>query len=965
VVDRIGRGGMGVVYSAYDPELDRRVALKLLQGNAAGEAGTRFLREAQAMARLSHPCVITVHDVGTLGGRVFIAMELVEGGTNLRGWLGDAKRSWREVVKAFISAGRGLAAAHAAGLIHRDFKPDNVLVSKDGRMRVTDFGLARLASDAGPSKASLWDETEISGPFALPLTAAGLVMGTPGYMPPEQCMGGTVDARTDQFSFCVALYEGLHGDRPFGHSGSLRDFLGAVRDRRTQPPPPDAKVPAWLRRVVLKGLSYDPSDRYPSMEALLRELEHDPDAAFRRRATWAGGALAMLAVAGGVTFAARQDRGLCKGAERRLAGIWDDRARAYARKAFGASKLPYAKESLAGASRALDAYASGWAQMAHESCEAAKIRGEQSDELYSRRTVCLERRLQELSAFTALLGKADDQVVETAVAAAQRLEPLARCADSGALLAAAAPPGEDIRPRVEATRAKIAQARAMLEAGQFQAGLPVAKEAVEAARAVGYKPAEGEAFLQLGTMEYRLGDAKAAEGSLHGAVVAADAAHDDATRGLALARLGDAVGYEQGRIPEGSARLEESRAVLERLGPGAERDLLEARLRTNLARLREREERFPEEQAEFERALALIKATMGEENLETARAESNLGVALLHQRKGEPALAHLRQALAITERAHGPGHPIQGHYLNNVAEAQAALGEHEQAIAARHQARQLFERVFGAGHQFVAATLLGEARSEVALGHGDRALEALNRALEIHKARLGPEHPRVADTIYEMARTHVEVGRLGEAASSARRAVELYRRSLGEAHNSVADGLDILGEALVKQGRLGEARVAAERSLAIRLQAFGAEAPVVAICHNNLGDLARAEGRPREAETSYRRALELSEKPTGDENSAAYALAALGEIELGRGAPERGIPDLEKALALRDAHPSESPRLTAEICLSLARALRGAGQTERARAMAQRAADLFTMMSDKRAHEAAALVELPGPHAVH
>ncbi|MBA2543935.1 MAG: serine/threonine protein kinase, partial [Deltaproteobacteria bacterium] len=228
VIDVLGEGGMGVVYSAYDPELDRKVAIKLLQArpdSSAGSQGTSgqtwLLREAQAMARLSHPNVIAVHDVGTLSGhRVFIAMEQVDGVT-LRVWLRDKVRPWREVIQIMTAAGTGLAAAHASGLVHRDFKPDNVLVDNNGRVRVMDFGLARLHPDETGERLDRQSDAliEARSPLSAPLTIAGTVIGTPAYMAPEIGDGMLADARSDQFSFGVALYEALYRGRPFAKDG--------------------------------------------------------------------------------------------------------------------------------------------------------------------------------------------------------------------------------------------------------------------------------------------------------------------------------------------------------------------------------------------------------------------------------------------------------------------------------------------------------------------------------------------------------------------------------------------------------------------------------------------------------------------------------------------------------------------------------------------------------------------------
>jgi serine/threonine protein kinase len=267
VVEAIGAGGMGILYAAHDPELDRKVALKLLRPSAARapEMRARLLREAQAMAKLSHPNVVTVYDAGTVGERVFIAMELVEGRT-LAEWLRERPRSAREIRDAFASAGRGLAAAHAKGLVHRDFKPSNVLVAWSGEVRVTDFGLVRSAHD---------DDTRIDAPTDPTLTRSGALMGTPAYMAPEQYAGGVVDARTDQFGFCVALYEALSGARPF--AGDSVEQIGAnVRAGRIDANVRARRIPTWLRRPVERGLAVDPDARFASMDALLAALAADP-----------------------------------------------------------------------------------------------------------------------------------------------------------------------------------------------------------------------------------------------------------------------------------------------------------------------------------------------------------------------------------------------------------------------------------------------------------------------------------------------------------------------------------------------------------------------------------------------------------------------------------------------------------------------------------------------------------------
>jgi serine/threonine protein kinase len=367
LLDLLGEGGMGVVYKAYDPELGRPIALKLLQ--TASDASTRqrdrLLREAQALARLQHPNVIAVHDVGLHswegGADVFIAMEFVEG-QNVRQWLKAKPRGRAEILEVFLAAGEGLAAAHRAGLVHRDFKPDNVMVGDDGRVRVLDFGLARAAHNTTlDSSASLSGEHPLAAPapasvptplpdpsqaaptvsqksarsrrarteslsssesgahasgsltprlLSAPLTRVGAVVGTPRFMAPEQHMGDATDEKADQFAFCVSLYWCLYQDYPFPGK-DFDELLDNMQARKFAEPPAGATVPRWIREVLLRGLEPGQAARYPSMVELLAALRADP-AEKRRRFLRAAllvasiGALGGAAVAGGLAYQARR-----------------------------------------------------------------------------------------------------------------------------------------------------------------------------------------------------------------------------------------------------------------------------------------------------------------------------------------------------------------------------------------------------------------------------------------------------------------------------------------------------------------------------------------------------------------------------------------------------------------------------------------------------------------------------------
>ncbi|HWB74543.1 MAG TPA: serine/threonine-protein kinase, partial [Nannocystaceae bacterium] len=298
VVDKIGAGGMGVVYAAYDPELDRKVALKLLRTKGGGSAGrAKLLLEAQALAKLAHPNVVAVFDVGAVGEHVWIAMEFVAG-TPLSAWLRAQPRRWQDALAVLVKVAEGLAAAHRAGLVHRDVKPDNVMftpsgVHDDERVRLMDFGLAR-ASAADSTSAS---SSDLMIGAALDATRGGAAAGTPGYMAPEQHLRLLLDARTDEFSWCVMAWEALYGERPFG--GDMASGLAAsVIAGNLRAPPRGSNVPRWLRAVLQRGLARDPDQRFPSMTALLDAIARGRARARARRIV-GGVTIAATLVAGG------------------------------------------------------------------------------------------------------------------------------------------------------------------------------------------------------------------------------------------------------------------------------------------------------------------------------------------------------------------------------------------------------------------------------------------------------------------------------------------------------------------------------------------------------------------------------------------------------------------------------------------------------------------------------------------
>lgn len=523
----IGEGGMSYVYLAHDPELDRDVALKLMRVRVGSEGARRLRREAQALAQLSHPNVVPVYDAGMVGGQAFVAMEYVEGKT-LRRWL-RSKPPWRQVLTVMIDAGQGLAAAHARGLIHRDFKPDNVLIGDDGRVRVLDFGLARLAgvldgsivpsnpsspgdsippSSSSPASSSsgrgLPSLTSSSAGRALAsadalVTRADQLIGTPAYMAPEQVRRDPVDARADVFAFGVTLYEGLYGTRPF--ETPARQAAASSRDKtmtlsitdatllRPKPPPRNSGVPRHVQRIVFRALAQEPADRWPSMDAMLAELRRDPWRPWRRAAVVATAVAAASAIAVGFARPTRDTRALCHGGAARLDAAWGSRGKDRVRTAFAATKLPYADAAAAAVSRALDEYTAKLARDADDACVATRVRGEQSEEALDLRTACYDQRWREVDALVEVLGRADADTVKEAPDATKSLSSIEDCADVAALRAPVPVPRDPaVRSKVEALEQRLAGVMAAYAVGKAADAASQGDALLADARSVGFVP---------------------------------------------------------------------------------------------------------------------------------------------------------------------------------------------------------------------------------------------------------------------------------------------------------------------------------------------------------------------------------------------------------------------------------------------------------------------------------------------
>ncbi len=832
VLEQLGRGGMGVVYKAYDPELDRRIALKLLRvqrrsQSKATRARDRLMREAKALAQLSHPNVVSAYDVGTHEQDVFVAMELVEGKT-FKQWLAEAKPGPRQILQVMVDAGRGIAAAHRAGLVHRDIKSDNIVIGDDARVRVLDFGLARAASlgelradssrtpspeDQAPAEASMAGSI-----LTTPMTLAGAVMGTPGYMAPEQYLGLEVDEQSDQYGFCVTLYEALVGRRP--HQAMTYRELKTKVTTETVSMPATAKVPAWLRRILLRGLSLAKEDRYPSMADLLHQLSRDPRLVWRRASL-----MVLVLLLLGTSLAAvwgwqAKKSQICRSGAERLVGVWDPSVHDAVQAAFTGTGRAYAGDTFQRVAKILSQRADDWVAMRTEACEATHLRGEQSERLLDLRMTCLDRRLGQMRALTRLFAeRADDKVVEKAIPAAFGLSDLAGCADTEALTAAVAPPSDPaVRKKLAGLRARLDEARALQKAGKFAAGRDLAVAVLAEADRIDYAPLTAEACYRLGTLQSETGENQQAEENLYRALDSAELARDDHLRAQAASNLIHVLGYRQARYQAALAISPLARSAARRVGAAPR---LMASINNNEGLALWYQGKYQQARVLFERSLVLFEGELGAGHPEVAKTLNNIGLVLVRQGKFDVAEGIFQRALAIWELTLGDAHPMLAKTLNNLG-----------------------------------LTLNKQGKPG--------ALELYQRAIAIWEGAFGPRHPDLALSLNNIGLLLKGQGKHDEATGYFERAIDIWQESLGPDHPNVAIALNNLGEILSSQKQYAQARTQFERALVIFEKKLGPDHPNVSYVLTGLGDTLLGLGDTQAALPLLKRALSQRETTTGD-----------------------------------------------------------------------------------------------------
>ncbi len=894
---KLGEGGMGVVYLVYDIELERPVALKL-QRKESEQSTLRMAREARAMARVSHPNVVPVHEVGQHRGQLFIAMEYIPGGT-VRQWL-ETPRSWREIVELFVQAGRGLAAAHAIELVHRDFKPDNVLVGEDGRARVADFGLARAIipkqdqdtaeqaarssdvfgvprsataadSESRPGSAS---SSERASLLSNKLTQTGAAVGTVAYMAPEQWGGTELDARADQFSFCVALFEALCGVRPFA-GRSAGPLLYNIQRGQIRDPLPGRRVPRRILKILRRGLAADPESRFPSMLVLLRKLERQPVS--RRRVAISLGALGVATVVG-ATMNTEEAVDPCEAGVAEMHRLWTPAIADELQGAAEATGKPHAIDALERALQPLSSYADKWSDAYTTACESTHVRKEQTEATFELIAACLAERRQAFGGVVRELRSGELAKLESSVGAATSLPNLEPCTNTEAL-------GQlDPLPSDAEARQSLLELRAEIQAlpeessdMDYEDAIARAQGLLERAKAIGYRPTIGRARLAMVGVQER-----ASRFTTDDEV--REAFNDGLASGdyhLAADAAAASVEFHAPKDPAEAHRWGSTgRTLLDEIGAS----------KSAYLRLLRAEGVAYGMAMDFEHAEPLFREVIDSliaedpEDPKLATAYSDVAVMLAQKGELEAAATAFEEAHARTVQAKGSRHPDRALALANVARIRLGLGELHLAIPLFEEARALLAAAYGDEYPEVARLDNDLADLYAGSGEVDRAIALLEHAIEVMRTTSGHRLPARFEAEVLYSQLLAETGRDSEAADALKTTIETIREYALPIQLALA-----LTEGASQANRRGDHGAAVEMGREA-IEAWGQAEAVggLATTWLHIGQAHLALEELDDAEAAFRSSVESA---VGRPTAAAYAARAvlgIARVQEARGtiAPE-------------------------------------------------------------------------------
>lgn len=907
---KIGAGAMGVVYEATDLVLARRVAIKVHEIGRSDRAA-RMWREARALARIADPNVVAVHEVGVDGSRGFIAMELVEGST-VRQWLRASHRGWEEIVEVYRQAGRGLAAAHRVGIVHRDFKPDNVLVGADGRVRVADFG---LATEPAASITSTMDDARRETES---VTRTGARAGTPAYMAPEQRATGLADARSDQYAFCIALHEALHGARP---GDTTEQTPGA----------PAGSHPAWLDAAIARGLAADPMARHEDLQTLVAAL--DPAPRRRRRIAWVWG---LVAVAGGVALlraggwlaSTDEPASPCAAAGAAIEQTWSAARAGELTQALAAGPGTLVEGAVATVVPGFDAWAARWRGAARDACESTHVSAQQSTTRLDERNDCLERARGRFAAAIALYDVAAPDAMVRAPEVIASLPDVAMCArPDAAIVHDVIPPERAIAH--DALLVRLDRAAAEVAAGRVapaKASLDGVITELEAERAT---VALGEARRLRGEVLFEMGRRNDAIADLAAAVDLGHRNHDRDALAVAMATLARALGRVKSDRDEALRLLASARAIAEDLGwsPGRQLGL----------RMIELEIAFYAEH--YDDLDALGEALLADPAIDDAariRVQSLIATSLDRRGRFAEAIAAHDQVLGLVERVRGPDHPQVAMVLANRATARQSTSRDDATLELLRRALAIRIAAYGPDAPIVGELHRQIGDAEFARGRHDDSARAYDRAIEI--ARAAGDDGGLFFALGNRGRVFADLRDDEASARIDAEVVAIAERHFGKDSLQLARALVNRGMSRFQAQEYALGAAEAERALAILAAELPANDLTTAMARTGLSRFYAKLGRGDEAIAMFDAAARdvLAQFPDDHERRVAYALNRAMTLDL--------IGRTDEALAqwhiVRDlterSLPEDSP-LRAEVLLDVGTRLVEAGERTEARAVLRRA----------------------------
>ncbi len=779
LLGKVGEGGMGVVYSAFDPELDRRIAVKVIRSEAAAaseEAKQQLRQEARAMARLTHPNVVRVYDVGRQGGLVYIAMEYVDG-VDLGRFASRHSDSWRTVFAACIEAGRGLLAAHEAGLVHRDFKPSNVLCANDGRVLVADFGLTRLLRPGLREGEGV--ETRAAG--------------TPGYVAPEQAKGQASTPKSDQYSYCVTLAQCLLGrdpDAPVREAPTAstldstefeqQEYSGAIAPRR-------------LGAVLRKGMAFKAEERYDDMQALLGKLERVVHRRKRIRIVLASvvGAICLGVLMFVLGKKVTEQPAMCANSDAPVAVVWNDAREKGLRSQLAASPYAgHAKHFLQSVSEA----ANTLAKEHTSACEATFIGHSQSAELYDRQVLCLGTQLTALDSLISAVegGKS----VESAQLALAKLGAPEDCLPSESMLNVQAPPRDpELRARMKEVDKALADATLFARKDEGASVLATTSRAVELAKTIGYDPLLANALLLHAEILGSLERFEEARSEVQASRDAAARGRDNVMLVRALILLAEHATTHEDRATEGLAYIDTARSIA---------------LGTTLS---------PYYHALLHRGAAIV--ARASDQAEKSLQEARKGLELLEESEGENPSSR--------------GSELRESLLSIVASASFDAGDYEGALAGFTEITALKTQRLGPKHSGVASTMTNLATIQYKVGRVDEAYATMSSAKELLQS---PDASKSALSRCLNLQGLIldRLGKAEEAAATYREAIEVQRHVYGDAHRIVWATKSNLANVLVTLEEWDEAIALQEAQVAWATKKHGDESALAVTAYINLAN---------------------------------------------------------------------------------------------------------------------------------